>query len=187
LSASVAVANANRERYTLAKYSGLLEIFAQLFIAFAGFSGVVAAFSTIRLSPEVTVYRLRALVVVALLSLVVTLLPFLGAAFGAPDQAALRISAFVFGLAMCGFILWSWPQLSSLYSAGFLNTKFYVIVAFVMFLAAALIVIGLFGVSGGLLREVSEAIYLSGLYFALILCSYYFVEVILSVEIKTRE
>jgi len=48
------------------EYSGLLETLAQLFIAFAGFAGIIAAFSTIRLSPEITVFRLRALIAVAL-------------------------------------------------------------------------------------------------------------------------
>jgi hypothetical protein len=171
----------------LAEHSELLTIFAQLFIAFAGFSGVVAAFSTIRLSPEVTIFRVRALVVVALLSLTVSLLPFLAEAFGASDLAALRICSLVFALAMCGFVLWGWPRLSSLISAGLLGRKLYALVLPLMLLPAALIVLGLVAVSGGLVRDVGAAIYLSGLYFALVLCSYYFVVVILAVEIKTRK
>ena len=56
-----------------------------------------------------------------------------------------------------------------------------------MFLVAGMIIPGLFAVSAGLVHQIGAAIYLSGLYFALALCSYYFVVVILSVEIKMRD
>ena len=162
----------------------LLQTFAQIFIAFAGFSGVVAAFSTIRLSPEATVFRVRALVVVALFSEFVSLLPFFVDAFKASEAAALRISSFVVGIGMCVIGRWIWRQLSSLFSAKLLDTKSY---AVMLSMVSTPIIIGLFAVSAGVAREFAAAIYLSSLYLGLIICSYYFVMVIIAVEVKTRK
>lgn len=165
------------------EHSGLLEILAQLFIAFAGFAGIIAAFSTIRLSPEATIFRLRALVVVALFAVVVSLLPFLPAAFNAGETASLRISAFLFGVGMCGLTLWIWRQLMPLYSSGVLDTQKY---AVLQSAAAALITLGLFAVSAGLVVEMAAAVYLSGLFLGIVMCSFYFVMVVLAVDIRTR-
>ena len=162
----------------------LLQTLAQIFIAFAGFSGVVAAFSTIRLSPEATVFRVRALVMVALFSEVVSLLPFLVDAFKAPEAVALRISSFVAGIGMCAVGRWVWRQLLALYSAKLLDTQLY---AVLLSIVAVPIVIGLFAVSAGLARDFAAAIYLSSLYLGLFICSYYFVMVIIAVEVKTRK
>jgi hypothetical protein len=166
------------------EHKDLLEIFAQIFIAFGGFSGVIAAFSTIRLSPEATVFRVRALVVVALFSLVASLLPFLVGAFQASELVALRFSAFFLGLGIFGIGLWVWRQLSSLYAARLLDTQIY---AAMLCIVAAPIAVGLLAVSGGLVQEMAAAIYLSGLFLGLVLCSYYFVMVIFAVEMKTRK
>ncbi len=168
----------------MTEYRGLLEILAQIFIAFAGFAGVVAAFSTIRLSPEATVFRVRSLVAVALFALIASLLPFLPEAFGASEVAALRISAFLFGLGMCGIALWIWRQLSPLYKAGVLDTQIF---ATLEYIAAGLITIGLFAVSAGRFAELAPAIYLSGLFLGIVLCSFYFIMVILAVEMGTRK
>ena len=162
----------------------LLQTLAQVFIAFAGFSGVVAAFSTIRLSPEATVFRVRALVVVALLCEIASLLPFLMITIAASETAALRISSFLVGAGMCVVGRWVWRQLSSLYSANLLDTKKY---AVLLSMAAVPIAIGLFAVAAGMAREFAEAIYLSSLYLGLFICSYYFVMVIIAVEVKTRK
>jgi len=166
----------------MTEYRELLETLAQLFIAFAGFAGIVATFSTIRLSPEATVFRLRALVAVALFALVVSLLPILIEAFNGTEVATLRISAFLFGVGMCGIFLWIWRQLLPLYSAHVLDTQLF---AALQTIAGVLIMVGLFSVSAGLFVEMAAAIYLSGLFMGIIMCSFYFIMVILAVEIKT--
>jgi len=166
------------------QYSGLLEILAQLFIAFAGFAGIVAAFSTIRLSPVATVFRLRALVVVALFALGASLLPFLPEAFNVTETESLRICSFLFAVGTCGIALWIWRQLWPIYSAGVLDTQKF---AALQSVAAALLAIALFAVSVGLVVEMGPAIYLSGLFLGIVMCSFYFVMVILAVEIKTRK
>jgi len=168
----------------MTEYWDLLKTLAQIFSAFAGFAGVVAAFSTIHLSPEATVFRVRALVAVALFSLVASLLPFFAGAFNVSEADTLRISALFFGLGMCSIGLWVWRQLSSLYTAGLLDTQVYF---WPLFILAVVIIVGLFAVSGGLVHEMAAAIYLSGLYLGLFLCSYYFVMVIFAVEMKTRK
>ena len=182
--AVVADADPAKVQFAMMEYRGLLEILAQLFIAFAGFAGVIAAFSTIRLSPEATVFRVRALVAVALFALVVSLLPFLPVAFNTSEAVALRISAFLFGLGMCFIFLWLWRQLSPLYSAGVLNTQ---VLATLQSITCALITIGLFAVSAGLVVEMGPAIYLSGLFLGIVMCSFYFIMVILAVDIRTRK
>ena len=168
----------------MTEFRELLHTLAQIFIAFAGFSGVVAAFSTIRLSPEATIFRVRALVVVALFSVVVSLLPFLVEAFKVSDAAALRISSFIVGIGMCGIGGWIWRQLSSLYSAQLLDTQ---VSAALLSTVAAPITIGLFAVSAGLALDFAAAIYLSCLFLGLLICSYYFVMVIVAVDVKMRK
>jgi len=166
------------------EYSELLGILAQLFIAFAGFAGIVAAFSTIRLSPEATVFRLRALVAVALFAMVVSLLPFLLDAFNASEDASIRISAFLFGVGLCAITVWIWRQLRPIFAAGVLDTQTF---AALQSAAGALTIVGLFAVSAGLVVEFAPAIYLSGLFLGIVMCSYYFVMVVLAVEIRTRK
>lgn len=168
----------------MTEYRELLEILAQVFIAFAGFAGVIAAFSTIRLSPEATAFRLRALVAVALFSLVVSLLPFLVGAFGASDVASVRISAFVAALGMSGFTVWVIRELLALYSARLLDTQVY---AVLLIGVGVLAIFALFAVSVGLLEEKASAVYLCGLFINLVLCSYYFIMVIFAVEMKTTK
>ena len=137
---------------SMMEYSDLLAILAQLFVAFAGFAGIIAAFSTIRLSPEATVFRLRALVAVALFALVISLLPFLLEAFNTSETASL------------------------------LDTQIF---AALQSVAGALTIIGLFAVSAGVVIEMAPAIYLSGLFLGIVMCSFYFVMVVLAVEIRT--
>lgn len=167
---------------SMMEYSDLLAILAQLFVAIAGFAGIIAAFSTIRLSPEATVFRLRALVAVALFALVISLLPFLLEAFDTSETASLRISAFVFGVGLCGITVWIWRQLRPLYAAGVLDTQIF---AALQSVAGALTIIGLFAVSAGVVIEMAPAIYLSGLFLGIVMCSFYFVMVVLAVEIRT--
>lgn len=166
----------------MTEHSNLLEILAQVFIAFAGFAGVIAAFSTIRLSPEATAFRVRSLVTLSLISLVVSLLPFLVKTFDISEAAVLRISALVAGLGMSGFSLWTYRQLSSLYSARLLDTQIY---AMPLLGFGAIFILLLFAVSGGLFRDLAIAIYLSGVFYNLVVCSYFFVMVIFAVEMKT--
>ena len=167
----------------MTEHRDLLEILAQVFIAFAGFAGVIAAFSTIRLSPEATAFRVRALVTVALFSLVASLVPFLAGAFNALEATVVRVSAFVAALEMSVFALWAIRQLLLLYSARLLDTQIY---AALLMCVGLLAILALFAVSGGLLQEVAGAVFLSGLFLNVVLCSYYFIMVIFAVEIKTQ-
>jgi hypothetical protein len=54
-------------------------------------------------------------------------------------------------------------------------------------MAALIATLGWFAVSAGLLAEFAQAIYLSGLFMGITMCSFYFVMVILAVEIRTRK
>ena len=114
----------------MAEYKSLLQIFAQVFIAFAGFAGVIAAFSTIRLSPEVTAFRVRSLVAVALFSLFAALLPFLPEEFGASGTNAIRIASAPVAVGIVGLSIWIWRQSIPLYKAGILDTQIYAILEY---------------------------------------------------------
>jgi len=48
------------------EFAELVYVLAQIFVAFAGFAGVIAAFGSIRLSPDATAFRARFLVAIAL-------------------------------------------------------------------------------------------------------------------------
>jgi len=168
----------------MAEFTSLLQILAQVFIAFAGFAGVVAAFSTIRLSPEVTAFRVRSLVAVALFAMVAALLPFLFEEFGASGTDALRIAGVPVAVGIIGLSIWIWRQSLPLYKAGVLHTQAFAIAEYVI---AAMLAAAILAVSAGLLADLAAAIYLTTLFFGLALCSYYFILVILAVDLQSRK
>jgi len=167
----------------MAEYSSLLQVFAQVFIAFAGFAGVIAAFSSIRLSPEVTTFRVRSLVAVALFALFAALFPFLPPAFGASEYNTMRIAAIPVAIAMVGISYWIWRQSLPLYRAGVLDTRRFALLEYVIAATFATVFVA---VAAGRLVELAPAIYLAALFFGLALCCYYFVLVILAVELRSK-
>ena len=164
----------------MTEHADLLQTIAQIAIAFAGFAGVVAAFSTFRLAPEATAYRVRLMVAVALLTLLASLLPFIPVAFGISEDAALRISAFFFGLGTIAVAVWAWGGLRPLYQAGLLNTQ---VITTVWYTIGAVLIIGLMTVAAGGIATLGPAIYLGGLFFGIILCCFYFFMLMLAIEL----
>ena len=80
---------------TMVDQADLLQTIAEISIAFAGFAGVVAAFGKFRLAPEAALFRIRLMVVVALLAgatgLIETLTP------------AIYVTGLFVGLGLCSF------------------------------------------------------------------------------------
>jgi len=161
----------------------LLQTIAQISIAFAGFAGVVAAFSKFRLAPEAAIFRVRLMVVVALVTLLFSLFPFLPPKFGLSASASWRLSAFLLGIIIFSLSLWSWSDLRPLYQAGLLKTQK---ITAAWYLFSALLIVALFLSASGLINSIAPAIYLTGLFFGLALCSFYFVMLMIDVELEKK-
>ena len=164
----------------MAEQADLLLTIAEIAIALAGFAGVVAAFGTFRLAPEATAFRVRLMVTEAVMVLVAALLPFVIATFGVSESTALRISAFLLGLGMIGVAVWAWVGLRPLYQAGLLKTQ---VITTVWYTIGAALAIGLLSVAAGRMVVIAPAIYLSGLFFGIVLCCFYFIMLILAADL----
>jgi hypothetical protein len=164
----------------LTEQADLLLTIAEIAIALAGFAGVVAAFSTFRLAPEATVFRVRLMVAEALMVLVAALLPIVIVKFGVSESTALRISAFLMGLGVTGVAVWAWIGLRPLYQAGLLKTQ---VITTVWYTIGVALAIGLFSVAAGYMVVIAPAIYLSGLFFGIVLCCFYFIMLILAADL----
>jgi hypothetical protein len=161
----------------------LLQTIAQISLAFAGFAGVVAAFSKFRLAPEAAIFRVRLMVVIALAILLFSLFPFLPPKFGVTELATWRLSAFLLSIVVLIIAFWSWRHLKPLYQAGLLKTQK---ITVVWYSAGALLCVGLLGSAAGLFGSLASAIYVTGLFFSLALCSFYFVMLMIAVELDTE-
>jgi len=161
----------------------LLTNIAQVAIAFAGFAGVVAAFSTFRLAPEATAFRIRMLVAVALLVLVASLAPTIVAAFGISDHAVTRICALFFAVGAVSIAVGMWFPLRRLYREGLLKTQAITIIWYTI--TAALIVVLLIVAAGGF-AGLATAWYLTALFFGLVLCCFYFITTMFAIELGKR-
>lgn len=159
----------------------LLQTIAQIAIAFAGFAGVVAAFSKFQLAPEAAIFRVRLMVVIALAVLLFSLFPFLPPKFGLSESATWRLSASLLGIVVLIVAFWSWRRLKPLYQAGLLRTQK---ITVLWYSAGALLVVGLFGSAAGLFGSLAAAIYIAGLFFSLVLCSFYFIMLMIAVELE---
>ncbi len=161
-------------------YDEVLQLYAQLFVALAGFAGIIAAFNTFSVAPEATAFRVRFLVAVALFSLIASVLPMYPPLYGAPEIASLRISSFVAAAGLCGIAVANWRAVRGLFKSGVLHTQS---LAIVLYVGAAVQAIGLVAVAAGLLPHFGWAIYLTFLLFSIVVCSYYFVMMMLAADI----
>ena len=157
-----------------------LQLFAQLYIAIAGFAGIIAAFGTFNIAPEVITFRVRFLVTVALFGLIMSLLPAFPSLYGAPETDALRISSLLFAMGFFGIVIATWRILSPLYKTGLIHTQMF---SAVLYFFAFCEAIALIVVAAGLLPQFAWGIYLSGLLYGLVLCSNYFVMMMFSADI----
>jgi hypothetical protein len=114
----------------MTEHADLLRTIAQISIAFAGFAGVIAAFGRFHLAPEVTVFRVRMMVGVALVTLLYSLAPFPPMALGLSESYNWRISAALLGTGLVAFYARTWTRLKPLFRAGLLDTQKHAIVVY---------------------------------------------------------
>jgi len=88
----------------------------------------------------------------------------------------------MFAFGVIQIAVWNLRQAIPLFRSGELDTQVFTVINH---LIAAILLVALLAVSAGFLGEFAPAVYLSGLYFLLVLCSYFFIMVILAVDMRT--
>ena len=159
-------------------------LFAELSVAFAGFAGVVGAFSKFRVVPEATALRVRFLIVVALTVLIGSILPPVLVAIHVSEVVTLRVSALVIGICFALTLVWAWRSIRPLQRAGLIHTQ---AITVIMYVLGCPLVAGYFVVAAGGLATHAAAIYLGGLFFGIVCCCWYFILLMFSVDIGRRD
>ena len=160
------------------------QIFAELSVAFAGFAGVVGAFSKFRVAQEAITLRVRFLILVALTVLIGSILPPVLVAINVSEVVTIRVSALVMGICIAPVLVWAWRSLRPLQRAGLIQTQTITVIIYIL---AGPLVIGYFVVAAGGLPTLAAAIYLGGLFFGIVCCCWYFVLLMFSVDIGRRD
>ena len=158
-------------------------IFAELSVAFAGFVGIVAAFSTFHAPREVVALRVRFLVVVAMSVLIGSILPFVLIALGTAEHAAIRVSALAVGVGIALICVWSWRIFGPLQRAGLVKTQ---VASSLLYTVSGAVIFGYSIVVAGRLADQAAAIYLGGLFFGIIMCCWYFILLMFAIDIGKR-
>ena len=160
-----------------------LQIYAQLAVGFAGFAGVIGAFSRFRIHAQATAFRVRAMVGIALMEVVFSLLPPLVASFGATQADTWRISCGVLAAVSSILLVVLVRQASILYRVGRLFRR----AAYVLALVAVLLIGPLYAVAGGALGDRAAAIYFAMLFFGMVMCAYHFTMLMAAVELDESD
>jgi hypothetical protein len=165
------------------EHAAQLGVYAQLAVGFAGFAGVIGAFSEFRMHAEATAFRVRAMVTLALMEVLFALLPPLIAAFGIPAEAVWRIAGAA--LALCGTaaIVVMSRQASVLYRVGRLMK----VAAWVLSGAAVLVFAPLWATVLGFAPGWASACYFAALFFGVFVCAYHFMLLMVAVRLDRSE
>jgi hypothetical protein len=145
--------------------SGFLQTIAQVSIGLAGFAGVIAAFSKFKIAAKAVTYRVRLMVVLSLLTMLLSLLPFLLLEFGLSEECTWRVATGVFGVSAIPLLAWTWIGLRPLYKAGLLHTQ---PITAIQYTVGAVLIVALFASAAGFTGPLAAAVYLSGLFFCLV-------------------
>lgn len=160
-----------------------LGIYAQLGVGFAGFAGVIGSFSKFRIHAEATAFRVRAMVTLALMEALFSLLPMLVAGFGPSDAGTWRISALVLAIAGTGAAVVMARQASRLYRMGRLIRW----AAYVLCATCALLVAPLYATAAGLGEGYAQAFYFAFMFFGMVVCAYHFIMLMIAVRLDESE
>jgi hypothetical protein len=167
----------------MTQHTDLLLTLAHVFIAFAGFAGVVAALGRFRAAPDATAYHAHVVVAAALLALSACVLPLVLDAARLPTQAVTRLSASFLASGAIAIGAWAWQRLRVLQTTGLRSTQAVTAIGYA-FIAG--LVIALFTVGAGFLAALAPAIYLIALLACLVLCAFHFFTLVLAIELGGR-
>lgn len=165
------------------EHAAQLSTYSQVAVGFAGFAGVIGAFSRFRMHPQATAFRVRAMVATALLEVIFSLLPPLVAALVPDATLTWRICCGVLALVGTGFLLLMARQASVLYRVGRLMRN----AAYVLCGVAVVVIGPLYAVAAGLMQGEAAAAYLAMLFFGMILCAYHFLMMMIAVQLDDSE
>jgi hypothetical protein len=160
-----------------------LGVYAQLAVGFAGFSGVIGSFSRFRLHAEATAFRVRAMVILALIEAVFSLLPTVIAGFGVSEQTTWRISGGLLGLAGTAAVVVMARQASRLYRVGRLIRW----AAYVLCLLALATIAPLLAMVAGVGVQHVAAGYFTVMLCGVVVCAYHFVMLMTAVKLDDTE
>jgi hypothetical protein len=160
-----------------------LGIYAQLAVGFAGFAGVIGSFSRFRIHAEATAFRVRAMVTLALMEAIFSLLPMLVAGFGTSDTATWRISAGFLALAGTAAAVVMARQASRLYRAGRLIRW----AAYLLCGTCAVLVAPLYVTAAGVGSAQTQAFYFAFMFFGMVVCAYHFIMLMVAVQLDPAE
>lgn len=160
-----------------------LGVYAQLAVGFAGFAGVIGSFSKFRIHAEATAFRVRAMVTLALMEAIFSLLPSLIAGFGVSEPTTWRISAGILASAASVAVVIMARQASILYRVGrLMKTAAYVLCAL-----AVLLIVPLFATAFGAADRFTAACYFTVMFFGMVVCAYHFIMLMIAVRLDESE
>ncbi|MCR5877473.1 hypothetical protein [Phenylobacterium sp. J367] len=164
-------------------HAALLSTYSQVAVGFAGFAGVIGAFSRFRMHAEATAFRVRAMVATALMEVLFALLPPLVGAFGLPEALVWRICDGVLAVAGTGLLVVMAWQASILYRVGRLMRN----AAYVLCAVAVVLIVPLYVAACGLWDAQAAALYMAMLFFGMVLCAYHFLLLMVAVQLDDSE
>jgi hypothetical protein len=160
-----------------------LGVYAQIAVGFAGFSGVIGAFSRFRIHAEATAFRVRAMVVLALMEAVFSLLPTVIAGYGVSEQSTWRIAGGLLGVAGAVAVMVMARQASRLYRIGRLIRW----AAYVLCALALATIVPLLAMAAGIgVRHVTAG-YFTVMFCGVVVCAYHFVMLMIAVRLDETE
>lgn len=160
-----------------------LSTYSQVAVGFAGFAGVIGAFSRFRMHAQATAFRVRAMVGVALLEVIFSLLPPLVAGFGAGEALTWRICAGLLAVTTTGLLAVMVRQASVLYRVGRLMRN----AAYLLSAVGVVVIVPLYATAAGLTGTLAPATYFAMLFFGMALCSYHFILLMVAVQLDESE
>lgn len=160
-----------------------LQIYAQVAVGFAGFAGVIGAFSHFRIHAQATAFRVRAMVGVALVEVLFALLPSVVAGFGAGEALTWRICSGLLAALTTALLLTMARRASILYRAG----RLFRLAAHLLSALAAVLIVPLFAVALGYLGAYASAVYFAMMFFGMFLCAYHFLMLMVAVQLDASD
>lgn len=165
------------------EHGAQLAIYAQLGVGFAGFAGVIGAFSEFRMHAEATAFRVRAMVTLALMEVIFSLLPWLVGGLGASELATWRVCGGLLAVATTAALVVMARQASLLYRTGRLMR----IAAYALCSIAALVLVPVYAMVFGLADRYAAVCYFALLFFGVVVCAYHFMMLMAAVRLDRSE
>lgn len=163
---------------------GLLQALAQIAVAFAGFAGVIGAFSQFTTHPRVTAFRVKGMVAISLFALISSLAPIFAAALVSDVATIWRASAAVIAALGAGLFASLLREVTPLFQEQLLKTE---AINIIWYGVSAASIVVLVCIAAGLvpMQKGADA-YAASIVFMLVLCAYNFLMLILSVRFDGR-